>query len=166
MFESLHDLLIRPLTRADKGLLPEAFYQSLYVSPQETPLSRDLLSLPEFARYTERWGERRGDMGSVALLKNRYPMGVAWLRLFPREAPGYGFVDEHTPELSISVHPEWRDCGIGTKLLEITLEQARGHFPAISLSVTPGNPAQQLYMRLGFTVVRTNINDITMRRVL
>ena len=166
MFSSLDNLLIRPLTRADKRFLPEALYYALYVSPQETPLSRDLLSLPEFARYIERWGERQGDLGSVALLKNRHPLGVLWLRLFPQEAPGYGYVDEHTPELSISVHPEWRGCGIGTKLLETALEQARGHFPAVSLSVTPGNPAQHLYERLGFTVVRTCINDITLRRVL
>ncbi|WP_309711322.1 GNAT family N-acetyltransferase [Armatimonas sp.] len=166
MFSSLNDLLIRPLTRADKGLLPEALYQALYVSPQEIPLSRDLLSLPEFARYIERWGERRGDLGSVAILKNRHVIGVVWLRLFPRDTPGYGFVDEHTPELLISVHPEWRGCGIGTKLLEVTLQQARGHFPAVSLSVTPGNPAQHLYERLGFTVVRTCINDITMRSML
>ena len=35
-------------------------------------------------------------------------LGAAWLRLFPASAPGYGFVDEQTPELTISVVPSRR----------------------------------------------------------
>ena len=34
--------------------------------------------------------------------------GAAWFRLFRRDAPGYGFVNEETPELSISVVPSRR----------------------------------------------------------
>ena len=164
MFSSLKGLLVRPLTKADIAYLSEALYQALYTTPREAPLSRDILVLPKLARYIDGWGERLGDRGSIAFAGSNYYVGAAWLRLFSHDVPGYGYVDDLTPELSVSVLPEWRGCGIGTQLIEATLEQARSQFPAVSLSVTPGNPAQHLYERLGFEVVYATPHEITMRR--
>jgi ribosomal-protein-alanine N-acetyltransferase len=45
------------------------------------------------------------------------PIGAAWLRLWSKDEQGYGFVDVHTPELSMAVRPEFRGQGIGTLLL-------------------------------------------------
>jgi ribosomal protein S18 acetylase RimI-like enzyme len=156
-------LQLRPLRSGDATFLPEALYQSLYTTSQEVPLSRSVVALPPLARYIEGWGQRFGDQGMLALKDQGYFLGAAWLRLFSHEAPGYGYVDDLTPELSVSVMPEWRGCGVGTALIETTLELARRQFPAVSLSVTPGNPAQRLYERLGFQVFQTNPNEITMR---
>lgn len=163
MVSSLPGLLVRPLLPPDAPFLPEALYQALYTAPKEMPLSREVISLSEFSRYIDDWGQRFGDQGMVALKEPGYFLGASWLRLFSHEAPGYGYVDDLTPELSVSVLPEWRGCGIGTQLIVATLEQARLQFPAVSLSVTPGNPAQRLYQRLGFEVVCANSHEITMR---
>jgi GNAT superfamily N-acetyltransferase len=71
---------------------------------------------------------------------------IAWLRCFPASEPGYGFVDESTPELSIAVLPAYRGKGIGSRLLERLLQGV----DAASLSCDPANPAWRLYVRLGF----------------
>ncbi|GHO89233.1 hypothetical protein KSZ_72390 [Dictyobacter formicarum] len=79
------------------------------------------------------------------------PLGAAWYRLFPTDAPGYGFVAATIPELTIGVHEKARGLGVGGALLQVLLraasEQGR---PALSLSVDRKNPALRLYERYGF----------------
>ncbi len=78
--------------------------------------------LPVF-RYVQNWG-RHGDAGVIAFDgPNIY--GAAWYRVFPEAAPGFGFVDEETPELTIAVVPSHRGHGTGGELLEALLTRAR-----------------------------------------
>ena len=58
MVSSVNNLLVRPLTTADSKFLPEALYQALYTSPKEVRLPREIIRLPELARYIDGWGER------------------------------------------------------------------------------------------------------------
>jgi ribosomal protein S18 acetylase RimI-like enzyme len=100
-------------------------------------------------RYVDNWG-RPGDLVLIAHeTGNR--VGAAWLRLFSAGEPGYGFVDEQTPELSISVVPSRRRHGVGQELLDALLEKARaeGH-KQVSLSVEKNSPAVAFYERNGF----------------
>jgi GNAT superfamily N-acetyltransferase len=104
------------------------------------------------SRYVRGWG-RRGDTAVIALVDG-FPVGAAWYRLFPPAEPGYGFVDEQTPELAIAVVPSKRGHGIGDELLDSLLEKAQAAgYKRLSLSVEPGNPARKLYERHGFQVV-------------
>jgi GNAT superfamily N-acetyltransferase len=104
------------------------------------------------SRYLRGWG-RQGDTAVVAL-EHGFPVGAAWFRLFRAEEPGYGFVDEQTPELAIAVVPSKRGHGIGDELLQALLAKARRDgYARLSLSVEPGNPARKLYERHGFEVV-------------
>jgi ribosomal protein S18 acetylase RimI-like enzyme len=104
------------------------------------------------SRYVRGWG-RRGDTAVIALVDG-FPAGAAWFRLFPAAEPGYGFVDEQTPELAIAVVPSKRGHGIGDELLDSLLEKAQAAgYKRISLSVEPGNPARKLYERHRFEVV-------------
>jgi len=88
---------------------------------------------------------RRGDLGLIALIDGA-PVGAAWLRYFAASDPGYGFVDERTPELSIAVLPAHRGNGIGSSLMQGLLEGVH----STSLSCDPANPAWGLYVRFGF----------------
>ena len=100
-------------------------------------------------RYVDNWG-RTGDLALVAHeTGNR--VGAAWFRLFTADEPGYGFVDEQTPELSISVVPSRRRHGVGQELLDALLGKAKavGH-SAVSLSVEEDSPAVAFYERNGF----------------
>jgi ribosomal protein S18 acetylase RimI-like enzyme len=153
---------IRPLTPADEPFLWEMLYQALFVPPGEEPFPRDILSQPEISRYARDWGQPH-DLGFVATADDR-AVGAAWLRLLIGENKGFAYVDDHTPELSIAVSPEYRGQGIGRQLLERLLDaaRARGRYSAVCLSVDARNPAARLYRRLGFKVVKTSGRSLTM----
>lgn len=88
---------------------------------------------------------------------------VAWLVFLPSDAPGYGFVDADTPELSITTFETFRGIGIGTELLKTLLASAKARgCPAVSLSVEDGNKARHLYERVGFAVIGRNGGSDTM----
>lgn len=144
--------------------------------PQDVPFLRDMLrhayywrvstvsesGEPPVRRYVERWG-RPGDTALIAI-QDFQPVGAAWFRLFKPDNPGYGFVDERTPELSIAVVPSKRGTGLGTELLEALLARARTDgYEAISLSVEKGSPAVALYERHGFERVNEEDGAYTMR---
>ena len=114
------------------------------------------------SRYVEGWG-RPGDRGLI-LIDESFPVGAAWYRLFTADRPGYGFLDEQTPELTIAVVPGRRGRGFGAELLSALLDHARedGH-SSISLSVEKDNPAVKLYERFGFQPVKELGSTLVMR---
>jgi ribosomal protein S18 acetylase RimI-like enzyme len=114
------------------------------------------------ALYVKAWG-RPGDTAVIAINEG-FPIGAAWFRRFSAQQPGYGFVDENTPELAIAVVPNARGLGAGSALLEALLERARRDgYPAISLSVDRFNEgAMRLYERHGFERVAETEDSVTM----
>ena len=110
-------------------------------------------------RYVQNWG-RPGDAGVLAL-EGPHAYGAAWYRLFTRDEPGFGFVDEQTPELTIAVVPSRRGKGAGKELLEALLAQAReAGFPAVSLSAA--KEQVPYYERFGFETVGESEHAVTM----
>lgn len=134
-----------------RALLPHAYHWRVTEGDFEIPLSR----------YVDRWG-RMGDTAVIAVEDGR-PVGAAWFRLYPEGAPGYGFVDAHTPELTIAVVPTMRGRGIGKQLVEALFERARqGGYTQISLN-TRHDPGQEaFYQRYGFEPVREDDGAVTM----
>jgi GNAT superfamily N-acetyltransferase len=121
---------------------------------------QEVLAIPELARYVDGW-PAPGDFGVVA--ERSAPVGAAWWRYFPARSPGYGFIDENTPEISIGVVAEARGGGTGTVLLEALINAAREQgLPALSLSVELENDARRLYQRLGFRELDTVGGSVTM----
>ena len=78
-------------------------------------------------------------------------VGAAWFRLWTDEEHSYGFVSGNIPEVSMAVKQGCRSSGVGRALLRslIEVERASG-YPALSLSVSPGNYALKLYTSVGF----------------
>jgi ribosomal protein S18 acetylase RimI-like enzyme len=73
----------------------------------------------------------------------------------PGDDPGFGFVALDVPELTIGVVAEARGRGIGRRLLERLIADARERGVArLSLSVELDNPAMALYEHLGFATGR------------
>ena len=114
-------------------------------------------------RYVQNWG-RPGDAGVIAL-EGPHPAGAAWYRLFSGRAPGFGFVDERTPELTIAVVPSRRGRGTGKELLTALLDRARADgYDAVSLSTDPAQAPY--YEQFGFERVRDDAHAVTMRKPL
>ena len=145
-----------------EAMLFEAFFWDTTV---ERPLFSAFRQHPEFTKLLSGWG-RRGDRGVVAEEGGR-PLGAAWYRLWTTESHSYGFVDAATPELGIAVAPVCRRQGIGRALLTELIARARAdRLPALSLSVSPLNPARALYESLGFQKVGGSGTSWTMRLAL
>jgi ribosomal protein S18 acetylase RimI-like enzyme len=115
------------------------------------------------ALYVKAWG-RRGDAAMIGL-QDGFPVGAAWYRLFTADRPGYGFVDEHTPELAIAVVPNRRGKGVGSTLLDALLQRAAEEaYAAVSLAVDKTNIREiELYARHGFERVGESEDTLTMR---
>lgn len=157
--------IIRSLTPSDEAFLWEMLYQAIYVPPGDKPLPKEIIYLPELVKYVEAW--QTSDIGFVAVLESSLlPIGAVWIRLFNSQNPGYGYINDKTPELSIAVLPEYRKQGIGTQLIIHLLDNIKNVYPAISLSVSLSNPALQLYQRLGFEVVAQLNDSLIMKKEL
>lgn len=137
---------LRQLTEADEPIL----WQMLMHASHE-PTLESVKAQPYLARYAADWG-CVGDLGFTALVSG-VPVGAAWLRLWLGAGKGFGYVNDATPELALSVLPQYRGKGLGTRLLAQVLAAARGLYPAVSLNVRADNPAVRLYQRAGFIKV-------------
>lgn len=113
--------------------------------------------------YVKAWG-RPGDTAVVALVDG-FPVGAGWFRLFEASAPGYGFIDEQTPELAVAVVPSARGKGVGSALVTALLERARAEgYASLSLSVDCHNErAIALYEHHGFGQVGETDDSFTLR---
>jgi GNAT superfamily N-acetyltransferase len=145
---------IRSTGPEDVAFLKQMLYEAAAWNP-DWPRQRTLETLadPILERYHTGWG-RPGDAGVIAEFDGE-PIGAAWYRLFTEEEPGYGFVDEKTPELGIAVVPLHRRKGVGETLLRALMVQARRDgYQALSLSVAVHNRSRMMYERVGFTKIR------------
>jgi GNAT superfamily N-acetyltransferase len=144
--------VLRPADQQDTRFLRDMLRHAYHWRIAEDP------DLPVF-RYVQNWG-RPGDAGVIASAgPNAY--AAAWYRLFPASAPGFGFVDERTPELTIAVVPSQRGRGTGGELLEALLERARAEgFTQISLSAEPGQTG--FYEKHGFREHKREDGTVTM----
>lgn len=154
---------IRSLTAADESQLWPMLYHAIYAPAGQSPPPPAVVHRPELARYVQHWG-RAGDGGFLIHEgAAQEPVGAVWVRLFPPEFRGYGYLADDIPELSMAVVPGHRGQGAGTQLLRRLVESEYGLQP-ISLSVSAENPAVRLYKRFDFQVVHGDATSLVMRR--
>ena len=141
--------IIRKIHPEEYSLLREFLYQAIYLPVGVDPPPRSVVDLPELQVYIADFGTRPGDHCIVAEAAGKV-VGAAWCRIMA----DYGHIDNDTPSLAISLLPEYRGLGIGTRLLNdlLLLLQEHGYLRA-SLSVQKENPALRLYQRTGFRIV-------------
>lgn len=145
---------VRIMQESDYPCLNEFLYQAIFVPAGEQLPGREIMNTPEIYIYIKDFGKQTGDLGVVAE-QNGQVIGAAWVRIIP----AYGHVDNNTPELAISIFPEFRGCGIGTKLMKklFVLLQNNG-YTQTSLSVQKENPALEFYKRLGYKTAGEKID--------
>jgi ribosomal protein S18 acetylase RimI-like enzyme len=157
--------VFRLSARADPAFLAEMLYEAVNWyddGAEERPQLDVVVARPENARYIAGWG-RPGDVALCALDRRDEPVGAAWYRRLTAAEPGYGYVADDVPELSMAVYPEFRGQRVGSLLLGALLARAgRDSERAISLSVNTQNRAKRLYARHGFEVVTKQGDTLTM----
>ena len=140
--------IIRKIRPEEYSLLREFLYQAIYLPKGVEPPPRSVIDLPELQVYIEGFGTRPGDHCLVAEVEEKV-VGAAWCRIME----DYGHIDSNTPSLAISLLPEYRGRGIGTRLLnDLLLLLWENGYRQVSLSVQKENPALRLYQRAGFQI--------------
>ncbi|MBP2325619.1 GNAT superfamily N-acetyltransferase [Kibdelosporangium banguiense] len=151
---------LRAATAADRRFIEDMAVEAFNWNPDRASLSREkVLSDPQLNKYVIDW-PREGDSGVIAVGPGGESIGAAWLRFYTAENPGYGFVSEDVPELSIGVVAGWRGKGVGTALIRAVVATAG----RVSLSVERANPARDLYLREGFRSLSSDKDADTMVR--
>jgi hypothetical protein len=177
---------IRRATDEDGSFLADMLVEAVNWSPEWKPRSRQrVLADSKTARYIAGW-PRDTDLGVIAEAARpgpatptgpppaepapadpppadpppAEPAGAAWLRFLPTAEPGYGFVAEDVPELTIGVAASWRNRGLGRALLRSITAEARARgISQISLAVERKNHAQRLYLSEGYRIVDSTDKD-------
>lgn len=142
-------ITLRPVEEKDN-----IFIETVYRSTREKELN-----------FTN-WGEeqkrafiRMQSAAQMAEYKTKFP-GAAWqIIVYKKKDAGRFFTWENDIEIrviDITLLPPFIGKGIGTFLLQELIKRANEVQKKISLHAEPGNPALQLYLRLGFIHIRNN----------
>jgi len=147
-------IVIREIDIAEYPLLEEFLYRAIYLPPGVEFPAREIIYEPQIYIYVENFGGK-DDCGVVAELDGKV-IGAAWTRIIP----GYGHIDSETPELAISVLPEYRGKRVGTRMMARLFELlAERGYKRTSLSVQKDNPAVRFYRRLGYVIADERIDE-------
>jgi len=146
----------RVMRKSDYAYLNEFLYQAIFIPAGAEPPERSIINAPEIFVYIEDFGNKAGDLGVVAE-QNGQVIGAAWTRIIP----AYGHVDTTTPELAISIFPEFRGYGVGTKLMKKLFQLLKDNgYKQTSLSVQKDNPAVRFYQRLGYEIADEKLDHV------
>ena len=152
---------IKEIGRSDCSILEDFIYWAIFTPPGAELPARDIIFNPDVFIYIENFGNDN-DCGVFAEVDGK-AVGAAWTRIIP----AYGHIDDETPELAISVLPEYRNQGIGAKLMKKLFEllSERG-YKQTSLAVQKENPAANFYLRLGYEIMSEKPEEYLMIKKL
>ena len=128
--------------------LSSFLYDAIFVRKGETPPPYSIVEKEELKVYTENFGSKKDDHLLYAEEDGKI-VGCVWVRVMD----DYGHIDDETPSLAISVKKEYRNRGIGRRLMEemLSLLSSLG-YRRTSLSVQKENYALRLYQSLGYRI--------------
>ena len=127
----------------------DSLYEAIDQPAGQPLLPRTVIQHPSLWCYIESFGAREGDACLVAE-SDTLVVGAIWVRYMH----GCGYVDDDTPEISLSLYPAYRNNGIGSQLLNSMLDLLKNNgVKKVSLSVSRTNRAVSLYKRFGFEII-------------
>lgn len=143
---------IREIKQSEIYLLQDFLYEAIFQRDEDNLLPRDVTNEAEVRVYIKDFG-KPDDLCLVANINDKI-VGAVWTRILAGEIKGFGNIDESTPEFAISLYKEYRNKGIGTKLMQemLKLLKSRG-YKQTSLAVQKDNYAVNMYKKVGFEIV-------------
>lgn len=153
---------IRELKKEEYNFLEEMLFMAVYVHEDEEPYPKSVIYIPEVYKYINNFGERKYDIAFVAVDEKKL-IGCIWGRVFDENEKGYAYIDNQTPEISLAVLSQYRNKGLGEKLIDtIANYYNKEGFKRISLSTDKRNRSKNLYYRKGFQIEKENDVDYIM----
>lgn len=154
--------LIRPLEKNEYHILEDMLYEAIYQPDENNLVSKEVLHVPEIRVYIEDFGRKKDDYCLVADVNGKI-VGAVWTRILSGDIKGFGNIDNKTPEFAISLYKEYRNKGIGTKLMSTMIEHLRDRgYKQTSLNVQKENYAVRLYKNMGFEIIGEGKDDYVM----
>lgn len=152
------EYIIRKLKQEEVEVLSTFLYEAIFIPEGVDAPPNEIINQPELQVYISDFGNRKGDVCFVAEADNMI-VGAVWVRIMN----DYGHVDDETPSFAISLLKEYRNYGIGTKLMRRMLDELKCiGYKQVSLSVQKINYAVSVYKKVGFEIVDENQEEYIM----
>jgi tRNA (cmo5U34)-methyltransferase len=144
---------IREISEGEYHLIKEFTYQAIFLKDESIIVPRTALDSPKLKIYYEDFG-KPDDACLIVEVDNKV-VGAVWTRILSGEVKGFGYIDSFTPEFGIALFKEYRNRGLGTKLMKSMLEllKIKG-YRRTSLAVQKDNYAANMYKNMGFSVMK------------
>ena len=160
--DKLTNYIIRPLHPNEYHLLKEFLYEAIYIPEGVKPPAKEIVDLPELKVYIENFGTQKDDFCLIAEIEGKV-IGAVWSRIMN----DYGHIDNETPSLSISLYKEYRGKGIGSHLMQKLIKSLGDKgYKCVSLSVQKANYAVNMYIKLGFKIIKETNEEFIMVKEL
>ena len=150
--------IIREMRPEEYPLLEEFLYQAIFQKDPENLIPREEIYKPTLQVYIRDFGTLPADHCLCAEEDGRV-IGAVWVRIIP----GFGSIDDSTPEFAISLLPDCRGKGVGTQLMLAMLAHLKAAgYEKTSLAVQKANYALRMYQKVGFRIVDENEEEFIM----
>ena len=159
-------IIIQEITQTEITQLDKFLYEAIFIPEGQKKVDRAIIKSPLLSRYIKDFGQEDDDICFVAKIHGKL-IGAIWTRCFNETEPGFGYVDLKTPELSMSVLPEYQQKGIGTELLKTMISKLKiCNYKQVSLSVDKQNYAIKWYEKFKFAPYNSSEKSVIMVKSL
>ena len=149
---------IRRIREDEYYLLEDFIYEAIFIPEGVTPPPKSIIKQPDLQVYIKDFGKEKDDICFVAEVEGKV-VGAVWVR----DMEDYGHIAEGIPSFAISLYKEYRNFGIGTKLMETMLDELRRKgYEKTSLAVQKANYAVKMYKKVGFEIFDENEEEYIM----
>ncbi len=149
---------IRKIREDEYKLLDDFIYEAIFIPEGVEPPPKSIINQPDLQVYISNFGKERDDICFVAEVSGKV-VGAVWVR----DMNDYGHIAEGVPSFAISLYKEYRNFGIGTRLMETMLSELKNRgYARTSLAVQKANYAVRMYKKVGFEIIDENDEEYIM----
>ena len=149
---------IRKIRENEYYVLDDFIYEAIFIPEGVEPPPKSIINQPDLQVYIRDFGTKKDDICFVAEAEGRI-VGAVWVR----DMPDYGHIADGVPSFAISLYKEYRNFGIGTRLMTTMLDELKQRgYEKTSLAVQKANYAVRMYKKVGFETVDENEEEYIM----
>ena len=149
---------IRKIREDEYPILNDFIYEAIFIPEGVEPPPKSIINQPDLQVYISNFGKEKDDICFVAEADGKV-VGAVWVH----DMKDYGHIAEGVPSFAISLYKEYRNFGIGTRLMETMLCELKDRgYNRTSLAVQKANYAVRMYKKVGFEIIDENDEEYIM----